>query len=187
MARPLEVIKHCCLVGANLERADLRYKDLRGVNFTNSNLRGADLSHADCRGTIFVKADLSRACLYNTNCEGADFSNADLTMSYMRATNFSNARMWWAALRRVTAKNAFFLGADMTGVDMAFGFFLGSRFGPPNAITTQMRNADKAVFHWYWNPKGGAPSYDAKPGYVDLWESIMGGVSIQENASTRPK
>jgi len=71
MARPLEVVRHCCLAGTNLERADLRYMDLRGVNFTNSNLRGADLSHADCRGTIFVKADLSRACLYNTNCEDA--------------------------------------------------------------------------------------------------------------------
>ena len=169
MARPLEVIRHCCLVGTNLERADLRSMDLRGVNFTNSNLRGADLSHADCRGAIYVKADLSRACLYNTNCEDADFSNADLTMSYLRATNFNHATMWWASLRRVTAKSAFFLGADMTGVDMAYGFFLGSRFGPPLCKADQMRNVDKAVFHWYWNPKGGIPSYDPKEGYVDLW------------------
>ena len=185
MARPLEVIRHCCLVGTNLERADLRYMDLRGVNFTNSNLRGADLSHADCRGTIFVKADLSRACLYNTDCEDADFSNADLTMSYLRATNFTHATMWWASLRRVTAKNAFFLGADMTGVDMAYGFFLGSRFGPPLCKTDQMRNVDKAVFHWYWDPQGGIPSYDPKEGYVDLWRSVLGGISLQENAATR--
>jgi len=147
MARPLEVIRHCCLVGTNLERADLRYMDLRGVNFTNSNL----------------------------------------TMSYLRATNFTHATMWWASLRRVTAKNAFFLGADMTGVDMAYGFFLGARFGPPLCKTDQMRNVDKAVFHWYWNPKGGIPSYDPKEGYVDLWSSVLGGMSIQENASTRPK
>src|SRR3990170_299117 len=99
MARPLEVIRHCCLVGTNLERADLRSMDLRGVNFTNSNLRGADLSHADCRGAIFVKA----------------------------------------------------------------------------------------VLHWYWNPKGGIPSYDPKEGYVDLWHSVLGGISIQENAAARPK
>src|SRR3990170_5002317 len=170
MARPLEVVRHCCLAGTNLERADLRYMDLRGVNFTNSNLRGADLSHADCRGTIFVKADLSRACLYNTNCEDADFSNADLTMSYLRATNFIHATMWWASLRRVTAKNAFFLGA---------------RFGPPLCKTDQMRNVDKAVFHWYWDPQGGIPSYDPKEGYVDLWHSVLGGISLQENAATR--
>lgn len=186
-SRSLDVIKHCCLVGADLERADLRYKDLRGVNLTNSNLRGADLSHSDCRGTLFVKADLSRACLYNTDCEGADFSHADMSMSYLRATNFNHARMWFAALRRVTCKQAFFLGADMTGVDFAFGFFLGSRFGPPMAIVKGARNIDLATFHWYWNPQGGAPSYKPVEGYLDLWDSALGGISMQENASTRPK
>jgi len=187
MVNSIEVIKHCCLVGANLERADLRRKDLRGVNLTNSNLRGADLSHADCRGALFIKADLSRACLYNTNCEGADFSHSDMSMSYLRATNFNNARMWWTSLRRVVAKQSFFLGADMTGVDFAFGFFLGARFGPPDAIVDGARNFDLAKFHWYFNPKGGAPSYTPKDGYVELWDSATGGVSLQENASTRPK
>src|SRR3972149_5201933 len=115
MARPLEVVRHCCLAGTSLERADLRYMDLRGGNFTNSNLRGA----------------------------------------------------------------------DMTGVDMAYGFFLGARFGPPLCKTDQMRNVDKAVFHWYWDPQGGIPSYDPQEGYVDLWRSVLGGISLQENAATR--
>lgn len=180
--RPIEIVKHCCLVGSLLERADLRYKDLRGVNFSNSNLRGADFTKADCRGAIFIKADLSRACLYQADFEGADFSNADMTGAYMRASNFSYARMWFTSMRRVTAKRCFFLGADMTGVDFAYGFFLGSRFGPPVADTKVARNLDKAVFHWYWNPGGGPPSYDPKDGYVEIWDTVTAGFSFTENA-----
>jgi len=85
------------LVGANLERADLRGVDLRGVNLTNANLRGADLSRADLRGAILIKTDFSRANLHLVDFENADMTQADMSMSYGRRANFSHARMysWW--------------------------------------------------------------------------------------------
>jgi uncharacterized protein YjbI with pentapeptide repeats len=182
---PKKIAKHCWMVGANLERANLAGRNLRGINFTNANLRGADLSNADLRDAKFVRADLSRACLYNINAEGADFSGADMSMSYGRAANFSHARMWFCALRRVTYKNAFFLGTDMRGTDFVDAFLLGARFGPPNANLEYAKNLEHARFVWYLNPDGGAPSYTQKPGYIEVDISLLGGLSIQENIGGR--
>ncbi len=176
------VILHCMLVGQNFDRHDFRKQDLRGYNFTNASLRGADFSYADLRGTTFVMADLSRACLLGVDAEGADFSAADLTGAYMRGANFSNTRMWFSHLIRMTAKNSFFMGADMQGANFAFGFFLGSMFGPPLANTAGARNLDKAVFEWYWKPEGGTPSYDPRPGYYKVTSSPLGGLSLRENS-----
>lgn len=183
-----DIVSHCWFVGANFEQKDLSGRDLRGYNFTNANLRAVDLSNCDLRGAKFIKADLSRACLYNANCREADFSGADMTMSYLRAADFSYARMWFVALRRVTAKSAFFLGTDMTGSDFVDGFFLGSRFGPPNAILDMARNLEHARFSW-WLPESGdgKPSYVPKEGYYEANQSFLGGVSLQENAARRPR
>src|SRR3972149_4864857 len=58
-----QIIRSYCLVGATLERADLRGKNLDNVNLTGASLRGCDLSGSSLRGAILVGADLSRACL----------------------------------------------------------------------------------------------------------------------------
>ena len=145
------------------KRLELAYK---------SSLVGANLERADLRGL-----DLRGINLTSANLRGADLSQANLSQATLIRTDLSRANI----------QRANFTDADMTGVDMAYGFFLGARFGPPLCKTDQMRNVDKAVFHWYWDPRGGVPSYDPKEGYVDLWHSVLGGISIQENASTRPK
>lgn len=166
--------------GRNYERADLRNKDLRGVNFTCANLRAADLSGSDLRGALFVCADLSRACLAKCNLEGADLSGADMTGSYLRGANFTNAKMWHTCLKGVIAKNAVFHGADMTGADIARAEMLGARFN--DAITDGLRNIDRAIFRWFLPPMGGKPCYDPFPGATVLTESITGSESYQENS-----
>jgi len=50
----------------NLERANLRYAKLIGLNLTNTNLREADLQDANLTGAILI----------NTELEGANFRNA---------------------------------------------------------------------------------------------------------------
>lgn len=180
-ARYIEMIERYSLIGANLERADLRGKYLRNANFTNANLRGADLTKADLRGAVFARADLSRACLYGADCEGADFSAADMSMSYLRAVNFSKAVLWNTTLRRCYAKNAIFFDADLRSANVAFTDFLGSRFN--GAKLDGIRNAETATFYWYWPPGGGPIEYKWRPGLVRLDGSITGGISLQENAA----
>src|SRR3990167_870503 len=66
-----QIIRSYCLVGATLERADLRGKNLDNVNLTGASLRGCDLSGSSLRGAILVGADLSRACLHLCDFDGA--------------------------------------------------------------------------------------------------------------------
>lgn len=168
-------------VGANMERFDLRDRDLRGINFTDANLRGADLSNADCRGAIFIRADLSRTCWHGADCESADLSLADMSMSYLKGVNFSKARFWSTTMRRCYAKNAIFFDADMRLANVAFTDFLGSRFNGAN--TDLVKNAETATFYWYidkdWR---GQVHYEPGPGLRRVDESVLGGMSLGENA-----
>jgi uncharacterized protein YjbI with pentapeptide repeats len=167
-------------VGRNYERADLRNKDLRGVNFTCANFRGADLSGSDLRGAIFVSADLSRACLHRCNCEGADFSGADLTGSYLKGANFTRATLWHTVFKGAICKNTKFHEADMTGADIARAEMLGARFD--GATVTGLRNINLAIFRWFLSPFGGKPSYEPFPEAIVLTESLLGDKSLQENS-----
>lgn len=178
----MELLTKYSLVGANLERADLRGKNLRGVNFTNANLRGADLSDADLRETTFVRADLSRACLHGADCEGADFTGSDMSMCYLKAVNFSKARLWNVTMRRCFVKNSIFFESDLRGANVAFSDFLGSRFN--GAILDEVRNADTATWYWYI-PEGwkGPIEYKPREGLVRVEQSVLGGFSFRENAA----
>lgn len=176
----LENSKRYIFVGRNYERADLRNKDLRGVNFTCGNFRGADFSGSDLRGAWFVGADLSRACLHKCNAQGADFSGADMTGSYLKGVDFTDANMWHTCLKGVIAKNAKFFNTDLTGADIARAEMLGARFD--GALVAGVRNVKNAIFRWFMNPLGGRPCYDPFPGATVLTESLLGDLSFQENA-----
>jgi uncharacterized protein YjbI with pentapeptide repeats len=173
-------MKRYMFAGRNYERADLRNKDMREVNFTCSNFRGADLSGSDLSGASLVKADLSRACLHNCNFEGADLSGADLTGSYCKGVRFDKATMWHTCLKGAICKNATFFDADLVGADIARAEMLGARFD--RARTEGLRNIDRAIFRWFFSPLGGKPIYDPTPGTQPITESLLGNWSFQENA-----
>jgi len=178
----LEAALAFALVGANLERADLRGLNLSGANLTNANLRGADLTGANLSGAILLKADLSRANVQRCDFSGADLSAADLTMCYARVANFCGARMWNTYMRYGIFKNAYFVGADMRGADFVNSMFLGAKFDDANIWGIQ--NAERAIFTWWISPYGsGKISYSPIPGWIRMDRSNTGSISVQENAS----
>ena len=168
------------LVGAQMERVDLRGKNISGANLDNANLRGADLTDANLRGCKLTRAALSRACLLRTALREIEAVGADFSMSYMKGTNFADANIRNAVFKRVCAKNAIFFRTDMRYVDMLCGEFLGARFN--DAITYGVRNVDRAIFFWWMPRGGGAPSYEARPGLHRLTHSVLHNISFQENA-----
>lgn len=179
-----ELVYNSALVGANLERVDLRGMDLRGANFTNANLRAADLSYADLSHTTFIKADLSRANIHRANFSYADMTDVDFTSSYGRATIFYKTRLWAAKFRRVTYKNCFFFYSDLTEADFVGAELLGSKFD--YAILNGVKNTDRAIFQWWIAPYGLGPSkvnYDPVPGYKLLDESVTKGWTRRENTA----
>jgi uncharacterized protein YjbI with pentapeptide repeats len=189
MGKTTSLLKEYGLIGANLERADLRDMDLHGVNFTDATLRGADLSGSNLRGAIFAKADLSRACLYQCDCEGADFTAADMSMSYARGVNFSKCKFWNTTMRRMTAKNSYFYDADLADANVLHADFLGSFWN--GAKLDGIRNVGmmpSPIFFWYMpDSYTGGVKYFPAEGYHRMNRSYMGGTSVQENAAARSK
>ena len=160
-----EMLTDVYSVGQYLDRADLRDRNLSGVNFTNATLRGADFTGSNLRGAKFVKADLSRACLHLADCTDADFRGADMSMSYLKATLFKDADMRMATLRCCIGKNALFIGTDLRGSDFVNAFLVGARFDGAN--TEGIRNSDRAIFEYWLHPdKPGKPSYEPVDGWV---------------------
>lgn len=178
---PRSVLRSAGLVGAYLERADLRGKDLSYCNMSGASFRGADLSEANLSHSILIKADLSQACLYRANLEGAICDAADLSMSYAKCTSFKDARMRHCSFRGANYKNSFFWGTDLWGSDFRGFFGLGTVFDGANL--ENVKNMHHALFFWYRHPiYGGGPIYEPREGFVKLLRSAIPGYSFQENA-----
>jgi uncharacterized protein YjbI with pentapeptide repeats len=134
------------------------------------------------RGAICIKTDFSRASLQRVRFDGANLTNADLTGSYGRGANFSNARMWLCYLRTAQYKNAYFIDADMRGADFVGTLFLGSRFDGANLAG--VRNAHLAFYSWWYSPiSPNKLSYEPIPGWTRIDQSVMGDVTVRENAA----
>jgi len=169
------------LVGVDLERADLSGRRLRGANFTNSNLRAADMSFGDFRDCTFINCDFSRANLHGANFSKADVSGSDFSMAYMKGVNFHNTIAQSCIFKQVLAKNALFIGTDLRKSDFHHAELLGARFN--DALLHRVRNMHTAQFYWWMNPWGGPQSYEPHPGWLRIDQSILGNISIQENAA----
>ena len=178
---PEDLLKTGGLVGAYMERADLRGYNLSGANLTAINLRGADLTEANLSGATMIRADLSRACLYRANFEGVNMDASDLSMSYAKSTSFKDASMRFCAFKGVSYKNCFFWGTDLHFADFRGAFLLGSAFNDVKGAE-YIRNLHHALFSWYRHPEGGGPIYEPREGWKKLTQSAIPGYSFQENA-----
>jgi len=175
----IHVAYKCSLIGANLERADLRGKKLRGINLSAANMRGADLSYCDLRDATILGADFSRTCLYHTDLSGADVSGSDFSMSYGKAVKFYKTIAHACIFKNVIYKNALFIDTDLRKSDFFHAELLGSRFN--GALFDRVRNMHTAQFEWWMSPWGGPQSYEPRPGWLKIDESLMGSISLQEN------
>lgn len=176
----IDQIKHFMMIGHNFELADLSGLDLSGACLIGANFRSAKCIKTNFTGCDLRKADFSGAVLRLADFTDADLSGADMTMSYAKAALFLRARMWNTIVRHAVWKNALIIDADCTGMDVVGTLLMGARFD--NTKTLDMRNTDRAIYQWWMSPWGGPPSYDPIPGWVKLDESLMGGMSYQENA-----
>lgn len=118
------------LRGVDLQNADLKLMEMRGVeapeiNLSGANLQGADLSQASMPGSRLNGADLTGAILDGIDLRGAHLEGVTLKAS-ARGADLRGVRMNGAALE----------GADLTGADMRSAYLIDSSMG---AI---MRQAD---------------------------------------------
>lgn len=182
-----EIARHALLVGARLDRADLRGLNLDGMNLTNASFRGADLTQASMRGTTLVKADFSRACLHQADLTGSDLSGGDLSMSYCKGALFQGARVWRVWFRHAVCDSAIFFDADLSYSNFMYASFWGARFD--NAKLEHVKHAHTANFVRYLEPDSGKQNWGMEPveGWRECWINPMGSTTFQVNAGRDPR
>src|SRR5262245_50472267 len=91
--------------GAQLQNADLTWRDLAGIELDQTDLTCARLTGSNLAGATFAGSVLTGADLSYCRAEGAVFSSALLTSAKLQCANF----------RFVYAPYADFAGADLGG------------------------------------------------------------------------
>ncbi|MBT3188224.1 MAG: pentapeptide repeat-containing protein [Anaerolineae bacterium] len=102
----------------DLSGANLREKDLRGINFRRANLRDADLHQADLAKANLHKAVLRDANLYKVNLENANIKQADFRRANMRGVNAQNVIASGAYMKRANLSKINFSGANLTNAQL---------------------------------------------------------------------
>ena len=100
-------------MGQNLQRADLRFANLRG-----SNLREADLSKAHLNDANLIEANLNGVNFSEANLSGAIISGADLSAISLREANLCGADLREADLREADLGGANLRMADLRGANL---------------------------------------------------------------------
>lgn len=79
-----QLLKTRACVGCNLQGADLKNADLRGVNLSQADLRRADLT-----GALMMSVNLTDANLEEANLRGAGLLVVNFTRANLRGANIS--------------------------------------------------------------------------------------------------
>lgn len=103
------------LSDADLSNADLRYANLSGIDLIDTNLSGADLRYADLCCANLSKADLNGADLRNANLSNARLSSANLSGSYLRNANLSGVCLSKTNLSNTNLSSTNLSGAYLIG------------------------------------------------------------------------
>lgn len=121
-------IRQANLIGANLNRAFMRWADLSrstlrgaylwGADLSGTTLEQVDLSRAKLRGATMRWADLSGAKLTQANLRGATLSGATLCRTILTRADFSWAELRWADLRGANLYETDLRWADLRGADL---------------------------------------------------------------------
>ncbi|MCH2022520.1 MAG: pentapeptide repeat-containing protein [Saprospiraceae bacterium] len=125
------------LRGMNLDNADFRESDLRGVQFGHNPAKkmvdgsidddqnsdpkailASSLRNADFRGSDIGEHEKMVADFSLSNCEGANFSDTDLTGARFIKTNAKNAIFRETSLIGANFRMADLTNGDMTGADV---------------------------------------------------------------------
>jgi uncharacterized protein YjbI with pentapeptide repeats len=129
-------------VPPNLRNRDLRYAELSQStlvhgDFRNANFQGALLLGADLRSASFHGAVLQSAVLHGANLRGTDLQEAVLRSAYLDCDSFSpcvdlqdadlrHAELQGAWLRGANLRDSNLQGANLSGADLTYANLQGA-------------------------------------------------------------
>jgi uncharacterized protein YjbI with pentapeptide repeats len=104
------------------------YKDMRGVDLSQSNLKEKDLSGRNLSQANLSYADLSDSFLHKIILEEANLKGA----------NLKGANLLQANLRKANLQEANLIGADLSGSDLSGANLSGAKVGFNNKIMVKL-------------------------------------------------
>jgi uncharacterized protein YjbI with pentapeptide repeats len=114
------------LVGANLQRADLKRANLQRCDFREADLRGADLESADLRGAVFRKAKLRGVRLNWSKLSEADLRGVKFKEAKLKQADLQQAKLAQADLQRINLRGAKLQGATLQSANLRDANFGGA-------------------------------------------------------------
>lgn len=102
----------------DLTGANLREKNLEGVDFRRADLHDADLHQTNLSKANLRKALLCDANLYEATLVGADLKNADLRRANMRGMNAQNTTASGAVMKRANLTKTNLSGAKLNNAQL---------------------------------------------------------------------
>jgi hypothetical protein len=106
------------LVGAHLERVELRYAHLEKAILRYTHLEGAYLRDAHLEGANLRDAHMEKAILRDAHLEGADLRGALLKQANLIGAHLEGANLRDAHLEGANLAGAYLDGADLTGTHL---------------------------------------------------------------------
>jgi uncharacterized protein YjbI with pentapeptide repeats len=119
----------------DLELANFKRADLRGVNLAGANLRGANFWHAHLEG-----AHLEGAHLENSFLSPAFLQGAHLEGAFLNHANLKGVHLEGAHLNDADLTDADLTDADLTDADLTDAYFRGAKL--IRTTLTGVRDAD---------------------------------------------
>lgn len=159
---------------AELNGADLRRADLRGVRLVQVEMYGADLRDADFRGADLGQARFSGADLSGAQFNVADLGQVDFNGAILRHADLRGANLTQAGFKGADLKGADLRGANLTQADFEGADLNGVKLDGWVRIETERRSWLKPdAAHLREPGMGGADLHDA-----DLEGAVLRGASL---------
>lgn len=136
------ILNNCCLVNANLRKANLENVIIKNAllinsNFEEANLSGAILSNVRAESSVFCYANLRKTSIYDLCAVCINFYGANLEGAFLTEINTNGGNMCFvhmegvqlsnAKMQGVSFFNAYFEGALLSNVDFSLSEFHKAR------------------------------------------------------------
>jgi uncharacterized protein YjbI with pentapeptide repeats len=122
--------------------ADLRYADIRYVNFYGAILNRAWLTYARSKNALFGKAKLNGANLDRAQLEGANFEDAELQGASLTGAQLEGAWLKGAHLEGANLADAKLQGANLEGAYLQGANLIGAHLQGTNLDRAQLWGAN---------------------------------------------
>lgn len=162
------------VLGARLQRANLRYAlgkaaFFAGADLSYADLSGADLSDAQLDSADLTHAQLTDASLFDAHLSYADLGVADLRGVVLIGANLRGAKMQNANLNGADLTRTDLVGTDLRSADLTDAYLTGAQLGHADLRRAELGGAELS----------GADLSGAQLGLADL-----SGANLQNAALT---